>query len=76
MFNESDGKRIGDFLAHKTKVETPAAQYPILVELSCRGCKLDCNECRNCHHGVEYFLLCDLVPKGCVLKVNILKKIS
>jgi hypothetical protein len=52
--------------------DSPVAKFPALVRLSCENCKLDCNACQNCH--LEEFLKCDLVPKDCALRFNILKK--
>jgi hypothetical protein len=55
-------------------MKTVRTLYPHLVEVSCRNCKLDCNVCENCE--VDVFLECEIVPKECVLRSNVLKKIK
>jgi hypothetical protein len=45
--------------------------YPHLVEISCKACELECNNCMYCSFGLEEFLRCEVIPKDCALLFNI-----
>jgi len=48
-------------------------KYSLLVEISCKACKLNCNVCQHC--DIEVFLSCPDVPQDCAVLFNVRDKL-